>query len=102
VTALQALYTADAVLQSPDFCKPRSGRDVARSYGRMFSQIPDIHDAVQTVVIEGDRAAVLFVATSGQGSRLLCLQLMTMLRFRNEHIIEDITVFDAGGQPCEP
>ena len=35
VAALQALYSPNARLTSSDFCKPRTGVDVARTYGAL-------------------------------------------------------------------
>jgi hypothetical protein len=46
VAALQALYAPNARLTSSDFCKPRTGVDVARTYGALFRAFPDIRDDV--------------------------------------------------------
>jgi predicted ester cyclase len=67
----------------------------------MFRSVPDIHDRVIAVVIEGDRAAVRFVASSELPGRSFQMQLMTLLRFKDGRIVEDDTVFDTGGRPCE-
>jgi ketosteroid isomerase-like protein len=100
--ALQALYAPEAVLTSSDFCQPRTGRDVTRTYSALFRSFPDIQDRIVTVVIEGDRAAVRFVSSSNLQSRAFRMQLVTLLRFKHGRIIEDDTLFDTGGRPCEP
>ena len=101
VAALQALYAPNARLSSSDFCKPRTGADVTRTYGAMFRDFPDIRDDVDTLIIEGDRAAVRFVSSSrvlGGGFRL---KLMTFFQFSGGRIIEDDTIFDTSGRACE-
>jgi ketosteroid isomerase-like protein len=99
--ALQSLYTPEAVLTSSDFCLPRTGRDVARTYTAMFLAFPDIQDTIVTVIVDGDRAAVRFAATGKIKGKAFRMKLMTMLRFKDGHIVEDDTVFDNGGRPCE-
>src|ERR1700733_3506649 len=101
VAALQAMYAPNARLTSSDFCKPRTGADVTRTYGAMLRPFPDIRDDVDTIIIDGDRAAVRFVSSSralGEGFRL---KLMTIFRFSGGRIIEDDTIFDTGGRACE-
>jgi len=100
--ALQALYAPEAVLTSSDFCRPRTGRDVTRTYAALFSSVPDIKDRVVNVIIEGDRAAVRFVSSSELPGKSFRMQLVTLLRFRDGRIIEDDTIFDNGGRACEP
>jgi ketosteroid isomerase-like protein len=101
VAALQALYDSNARLTSSDFCKPRTGADVSRTYGAMFRAFPDIRDDVDTIVIDGDRAAVRFVSSSHTPGGNFRLKLMTFFRFKGGRIIEDDTVFDTGGRACE-
>jgi ketosteroid isomerase-like protein len=101
VAALQALYAPNARLTSSDFCKPRTGTDVGRTYGAMFRAFPDIRDDVDTIIIDGDRAAVRFVSSSHTPGGKFRLKLMTFFRFRGGRIVEDDTVFDTSGRACE-
>ena len=101
VAALQALYAPNARLSSSDFCKPRSGADVTRTYGAMFRAFPDIRDDVDTIIIKGDRAAVRFVSSSRALGGSFRPELMTIFRFSGGRIIEDDTIFDTGGRACE-
>jgi ketosteroid isomerase-like protein len=101
VPALQALYAPNARLTSSDFCKPRTGADVTRTYGAMFRAFPDIRDDVETIIIEGDRAAVRFLSSSRTPGGGFRLKLMTFFRFSGSRIIEDDTIFDAGGRACD-
>ena len=101
VAALQALYAPNARLTSSDFCKPRTGADVARTYGVLFRAFPDIRDDVDTIIIEGDRAAVRFVSSIRTPGGGFPLKLTTFFRFRGGRIIEDDTIFDTSGRACE-
>lgn len=101
VPALVALYAPDARLMSSDFCNARTGADVARTYEKIFRAFPDIRDDVISVVIDGDRASVRFVTSSGSPGNEFYFELMTFFRFSAGRIIEDDTVFDTRGRPCE-
>ena len=101
VAALQTLYAPTARLTSSDFCKARSGVDVARTYGALFRAFPDIRDDVEAIVIEGDRAAVRFVSSIRAPRGGFPLKLTTFFRFSGGRIIEDDTIFDTSGRACE-
>jgi len=100
VPALQALYAPDARLTSSDFCKPRTGADVTRTYAALFREFPDIRDEAISIVVDGDQAAVRFMTSSGIKGNVY-FELMTFFRFRNGRIVEDATIFDTKGRPCE-
>ena len=99
--ALQALYAPNAHLTSSDFCRPRSGADVTRTYEALFRAFPDIRDDVKTIIIEGDRVAVRFVSSSRVPGKGFHLKLTTFFRFSGDLIIEDDTIFDTRGRACE-
>jgi len=100
VSALQALYAPDARLASSDFCKERTGADVTRTYAALFRDYPDIRDEVISIVVDGDQAAVRFMTSIGT-DREQSFELMTFFRFRDGRIVEDTTIFDTEGRPCE-
>ena len=102
VAALQRLYSPLAQLNASDFCHSRTGADVARTYTALFHAFPDIQDVADTIIIEGDRAAVRFTAVSHVPGKAFTLKLVTFFRFSAEGILEDDTVFDPGNRPCEP
>jgi ketosteroid isomerase-like protein len=99
--ALQALYAPNTHLASSDFCRPRTGADVTRTYEALFRAFPDIRDDVETIIIEGDRAAVRFVSSSRLLGKDFHLELMAFFRFRGDLITEDDTIFDTRGRACE-
>ena len=96
---LQRLYAPDARLTSPDFCSPRGRADVVRTYAALFTEFPDIRDTVQDLVVEGDRIAVRFVATSRTHD--LALPIQAMIQVRDGLIVRDDALFDTGGRPCQ-
>jgi ketosteroid isomerase-like protein len=102
VAGLSALYAQDARIISPDFCAPRTGADVPRTYRQIFDAFPDVRDVVETIVIDGDRAAVRFTSHSREFGSSGQMRLVTFLRVRGARIVEDDTTFDTEGRPCEP
>jgi ketosteroid isomerase-like protein len=101
VVAMRALYTSDARLTSSDFCKARTGADVTRTYAALFRAVPDIRDDVISIVVDGDQASVRFMASSATEGNEFHFELMTFFRFRDGRIVEDDTIFDTKGRPCE-
>lgn len=97
--AIARLYAPDARLASSDFCAARGRDDVARTYAALFAAYPDIRDRIEVMIVEGDRIAVRFVATSRSGG--LTMPVQAMIRLRDGLIVEDDSVFDNGGQPCQ-
>lgn len=98
--ALARLYAPDAILTSPDHCRPRGHADVARSYAALFAELPDIVDTIDTMIVEGDTVAVRFTATSKSAD--LTIPIQAMITVRNGLITHDDALFDAGGKPCAP
>ncbi|MEL7451659.1 MAG: nuclear transport factor 2 family protein [Pseudomonadota bacterium] len=103
VDALKAIYAPDAVVYSPESCEPRVGRDaIGASYAELFEQIPDVHDTVQTIVSEGNRAAVVFTAASRQPGMEFELAISAFLVIENGLVVEDRVFFDTDVAPaCE-
>lgn len=97
--AMARLYAPDAKIDSSDFCATRGAKDVERTYTSLFAAMPDLHDAVDAILVDGDRVAVRFTATSEKAG--FRLPIMTMLRVRDGLIIEDDSRFDNGGRPCQ-
>jgi ketosteroid isomerase-like protein len=101
VAALQALYASDARLTASDFCKARTGADVSRTYASLFRAVPDIRDDVISMVVDGDQATVRFMTSSVTAGNGFHFELMTFFRFRDGRIVEDDTIFETKGRPCE-
>ena len=97
--AMASLYSADAMLNSSDFCAPRKGTaEVERTYATLFEAFPDIRDEGMSYVIEGERVAVQFVARSAKGH--MNLPIGGFLVVHNGLIVSDAAYFNAGAAPC--
>ena len=100
VEALVEAYAEDVKIISPGDTEPRSGREVVREiYQGHFDDIPGVHDAVQNIVAEGDRAAVEFIATWDQPTEddpdaRGSLRIAAFLKVKDGLIVEDFTYFD--------
>ena len=96
VEALAALYAEDAYLMSSDFSEPRHGPDgVRKTYSELFSQLPQIHDEVKTLIAKGDDAAVEFISTWAAKGNMPAgkLPIATFFKFKDGKIISDISYF---------
>ena len=92
------LYATDARVDSSDFCATRGAKDIERTYTALFSAMPDLHDTVDTMLVDGDRVAVRFTAASVKAG--FSIRIVTFLRIHDGLIVEDDTHFDNGGRPC--
>ena len=97
--AMEKMYAVGVRLTSSDFCHERGYSDVKRTYDALFKAFPDIHDDVKVMVSQGSRVAVCFAASSKRGG--MSMTIHTFLRVREGRIVEDDSVFDTGGRPCE-
>jgi ketosteroid isomerase-like protein len=96
VEGLAALYAPNAYLMSSDFSEPRHGPDgVRKTYSELFSQLPQIHDEVKTLIVREDDAAVEFVSTWAAKGNMPAgkLAIATFFKFKEGKIISDISYF---------
>jgi len=71
VVGLAADYTEDGVVESPSTGTHNGRRQIAESYARLLTAFPDAVFTAETVVAEGDQAAVFFYfAATHQGEFL--------------------------------
>lgn len=98
--ALTRLYAESASIRSPGDAEPRIGRSVVRDiYRDHFDNIPDVHDAVGNVIVEGDRGAVEFIAswlqpTKDDPNARGNLRIASFITVKGGLIVQDITYFD--------
>ena len=98
--ALVELYAEDAQILSPGDTQPRYGLEVVREiYDGHFDNIPGVHDAVQTIITDGDQGAVEFIAswdqpTEDNPTARESLKIASFITVKNGKIIKDITYFD--------
>lgn len=97
VDGLVAHYAPDAYLMSSDFSEPRRGPEgVRKTYSELFSQLPQVHDQVKTMIVKGDEAAVEFVSTWEANGNMPAgrLEIATFFKFKRGKIISDISYFN--------
>ena len=100
---IAALYAPDAIETSPAFCTDRRGPAGAlRTYGELFKSYPTITAHITSLIVEGDRVAVQFVARvrNPDGSIAFESRLANFLIVRAGKITRDDTYFDPIGRPC--
>jgi ketosteroid isomerase-like protein len=100
---IAALYAPDAIETSPAFCTDRRGPAGAlRTYRELFKSYPTITAHITSLIVEGERVAVQFVARvrNPDGSVAFESRLANFLIVRDGKITRDDTYFDPKGQPC--
>ena len=103
VEAIAALYAPHAIETSPGFCSERFGPDGARrTYSELFKAYPTISAHITSMVVEGSRVAVEFLARTrnADGSIAFESRLANFLTVERGKITRDETYFDTKGQPC--
>jgi ketosteroid isomerase-like protein len=100
---IAALYASAAIETSPAFCTERRGPAGAlRTYSELFKSYPTITAHITSLMVEGERVAVQFVARVGNpdGSVAFESRLANFLIVRDGKITRDDTYFDPKGRPC--
>ena len=101
--ALAALYSVDAVVITPESCKPTVGRDaIAHNYQGLFNQVPDVIDTLQDMIVENGKVAVSFVASSQIDGMAFELPIAAILTIETGLIVRDVGYFNSGQKTkCE-
>jgi ketosteroid isomerase-like protein len=103
VEAVAALYAPNAVETSPGFCAERFGPEGARrTYNELFKTYPTISAHITSMIVEGDRVAVEFLARirNADGSIAFESRLANFLTIERGKITRDDTYFDTQGRSC--
>ena len=68
-----------------------------RTYSDLFAQLPNVHDELLTLILDGEYAAVEFESSWPAGTNVPAgqLKLGTFFKVRDGYILSDITYFDA-------
>jgi len=100
VDAMIALYHPEAKVVTPEKPEPRFGAHFMReNYTNLFNDLPDVHDTVTRLVVDGEEAAVEFTASfsipDGEGGMVEAgLNIASFLKVVDGLIVEDITYYD--------
>jgi ketosteroid isomerase-like protein len=101
--SMVALYSKDAEVFSPGNIEPRVGPDAIREiYDGHFDNIPGVHNAVQNIIVDGDRGSVEFVASWSQATKDDLnargkLKIAAFITINDGKIIRDVAYFDRVG-----
>ena len=72
-TALANLYAADCKVTSPMFGEMQGRAAVTESFKRLFKVFPDLNLKTEQLLIDGDRAAVVFSTTATHSGEFMGL-----------------------------
>ncbi len=99
-------YAEDAVAESPAFGEIRGRDNIVASWGRLFSSLANITVDVSTVLVDGDRVAVLCTLTSsdlpswfGRASLgvPISYRLVLLLTIAGGRVVHDQRIYDSAG-----
>jgi hypothetical protein len=86
-------YYADSVqLQDPAYPGGKTGKAGMTSF---YASVPDIHDAVQNIYVQGNIACVEFISTGTMNGQKFSLPICTVLTIENGLVIRDNSYYDA-------
>ena len=99
--AVASIYAKATVVYSPDACAPTRGRAaVEASYAKLFNEMPDVQNQIDTIISEDNQVAVRFTATSKELDNPL--PIAAFLKFLNSEVIEERVFYDTGeAQDCD-
>jgi len=92
---MESLYADSVVLQDPAYPGGKKGK-VGMS--EFYRSVPDIHDSVQSMVVEGNVAVVEFVSTGTINGEPFSLPICAVLTIENGQVVRDHTYYDASNQ----
>jgi steroid delta-isomerase-like uncharacterized protein len=106
VVGLAADFTEDGVVESPSSGTHTGRRQIAESYERLLAAFPDAVFTVESVMAEGDQAAVVFhFAASHQGAFLglpatgkrIEFRGVFLDRFEHDLLVHERRLYDFSG-----
>lgn len=99
--AMRELYAPEAVHESPAFCEARRGPEqIADIYRELFADIPDVHDEITRLIVEGNQAAVTFEARGKTVAGVpVTLSIAAFFEIRDGTIVKEVTYYDVPSAP---
>jgi ketosteroid isomerase-like protein len=97
VTAIAAIYAAEAVLHSPDYPNLVGNSQIAETYRLLFEAIPDAKDELQSLGRSADKVYAQFVLTGhfkGATDASVRIRIMSVYTIKGGHIVDDSTYYD--------
>ena len=106
VDVIAADFTDDGVVESPSLGTQRGRQAIAQGYARWFAAFSDVELFIDSVVAEGDQAAVIsrmtgthqgeFMGLPPTGKRIE-FQFVALQRFENDKIAHERRIYDFSG-----
>ena len=89
---MESYYSDSVQLQDPAYPGGKTGKAGMSDF---YRSIPDIHDAVQHIYVQGNIACVEFVSTGTMNGQKFSLPICTVLTIENGLVTRDNTYYDA-------
>jgi len=89
---MESFYADSVWLQDPAYPEGKKGKT---GMSEFYRSVPDIHDSVQRIVVEGNMAVVEFVSTGTINGEQFTLPICAVLTIENGQVIRDNTYYDA-------
>jgi len=89
---MESLYADNVSLQDPAYPGGKTGKAGMTDF---YRSVPDIHDDVQSIVVQNNIAVVEFVSTGTINGEKFSLPICSVLVVVNGQVIEDRTYYDA-------
>jgi ketosteroid isomerase-like protein len=95
--AIQNLYAADAVLNSPDYPELHGNVQIGDTYQRLLKAVPDARDEVQSLDLSGQKVYAQFFLIGhwmGSADNPIRVPILSVYTVRAGHIVADATYYD--------
>jgi len=95
--AIQNLYAAEAVLNSPDYPELHGNAQIGDTYQRLLKAIPDARDEVQSLDLSGQKVYAQFLLIGhwmGSADKPIRVPILSVYTVRGGHIVADKTYYD--------
>ena len=106
VNVIAADFTEDGVVESPSLGTQRGRQAIAQGYARWFTAFADLQLSIESVVAEGNQAAVIsrltgthqgeFMGLPPTGKRIE-FQFVSLQQFENDKIAHERRIYDFSG-----
>ena len=97
VAAIESIYAAGALLNSPDYRNLVGNKPIAETYRKLFDAIPDAKDNVELLEAAGNHIYVQFVLSghwNGIADKPLGVRIMAVYKVVDGRIVDDATYYD--------
>lgn len=89
---MESFYADSVLLQDPAYPPGKKGKAGMSDF---YKSVPDIHDAVQHIFVDGNVAVVEFVSTGTMNGQKFSLPICTVLTVEDGLVVRDNTYYDA-------